>query len=130
MNIHNNNNNNNINLLLNDDPINSSQCIIKENSLLPIDINIEHLDSDDTTNIVNNKTLTFATNNVYGLNNSIKNKQIIDTFIQQQIDFVGLSETHHKQFQELQCKDQIFYDTFWSNNFNKFTGVGLLVNKK
>ena len=81
MNIYNNNNNNNINLLLNDDPINSSQCIIKENSLLPIDINIEHLDSNDTTNIVNNKTLTFATNNVYGLNNSVKNKQIIDTFI-------------------------------------------------
>ena len=83
MNIHNNNNNININLLLNDDPINSSQCIIKENSLLPIDINIEHLDSDDTNNIVNNKTLTFATNNVHGLNNSVKNKQIIDTFIQQ-----------------------------------------------
>ena len=74
MNIHNNNNNNNINLLLNDDPINSSQCIIKENFLLPIDINIEHLNSEDTTNIVNNKTLTFATNNIHGLNNSVKNK--------------------------------------------------------
>ena len=107
-----NNNNNNINLNLNDDPNNTSQCIINKNSLLPIDINIEHLDSTDTKTIINNQTLTFATNNVHGLNNSVKNNQIIDTFIQQQIDFVGLTETHHKQYQELQCKEQSFYDTF------------------
>jgi len=125
-----NNKNNNINLNLNDDPNNTSQCIINKNSLFPIDINIEHLDSTDTKTIINNQTLTFATNNVHGLNNSVKNNQIIDTFIQQQIDFVGLTETHHKQYQELQCKEQSFYDTFWSNNFNKFTGVGLLINKQ
>ena len=77
-----NNNNNNINLNLNDNPNNTSQCIINKNSLLPIDINIEHLDSTDTKTIINNQTLTFATNNVHGLNNSVKNNQIIDTFIQ------------------------------------------------
>ena len=96
--------NNNINNIYNrnsdlsDETNHSSQCDVnyKENFLL-IDINIEYLLPNDTNNIINNKTLTFATNNIYGLNNSVKNKQIIDTFIQQEIDFVGLTETHHRQ---------------------------------
>ena len=83
----------------------------KEKFIL-ININIEYIPIKNTNNIINNKTLTFAINNIYGLNNSVKNKQIIDTFIQQEIDFVGLTETHHKQQHELQCKDQHFYDSF------------------
>ena len=45
-------------------------------------------------------------------------------------DFIGLTETHHKQHHQLQCKYQEDYMTFWSNNFNKFTGVGLLIKKQ
>jgi len=107
------NNLDNDTLLLNDDNSIFSQCPIvnnKNNSV--IDLNIEHLHNKDTTDIINQQTLTFATHNVHGLNNNVKNKQIIDSFILQQIDFVGLTETHHRPLHELQCKDQDFYDTF------------------
>jgi len=96
---------------------------------LPIDLNIEHLHNDDINNILNNRTLTFTTHNVHSLNNNLKNKQILETFMNQKIDFVGLTETHHKPHHELNCNHQEFYDTYWSNNFNKFTGVGFLVHK-
>jgi len=75
----NNNNLDNNNNTLNNDNSSALQCsIINNNSEL--DFNNEHLNDNDTTDIVNYKTLTFATHNVHGLNNNIKNKQIIDTF--------------------------------------------------
>jgi len=87
------------NTYLNDDNNNFlPQCYdnINNTKNMDIDLNIEHLNPEDTTDIINNRTLTFAKHNVHGLNNTVKNNQILETFINQQTDFVGLTETHHQ----------------------------------
>ena len=71
------------NTYLNDNNNFLPQCNdnINNNKNMDIDLNIKHLHPEDTTNIINNKTLTFATHNVHSLNNNIKNNQILETFI-------------------------------------------------
>ena len=73
--------------------------------------------------------ITFTTHNVKGLKNTINIKQIIEHFNLQNIDIIGLTETHYTQNQQFICKYQNQYDTFWSHNEYSFSGIGLLIKK-
>ena len=120
--------------------INNDSSVRLKNSSIPFSVNNEINETltsninnspNDTTNPIEHKNfISFATHNVHGLNHVVKNKQIIENFNLINTDFIGFTETHHKQHQQLQCKYQEDYMTIWSNNFNKFTGVGILIKKK
>ena len=56
-------------------------------------------------------------------------KQIIEHFSLQNTDIIGLTETHHTPNQQIICKYQDQYDTFWSHNEHSFSGVGILIKK-
>jgi len=59
----------------------------------------------------------------------VNSKQILEHFHLQEIDIIGLTETHHSNHQELFYKYQNDYDTFWSNNSYQFSGVGCFIKK-
>ena len=94
--IDNNINNNNIQKSV--DTTQTSDVNYKKNfSSIFLDTSIEQLHDDDKSSIISGQTLTFATHNVQGLRDSLKSKQILETFNLQHIDFIGLTETHHNK---------------------------------
>ena len=105
------NNNNNVRYENNNlDPVTISQQNLVDTMTHNVPSHIK-----DTPNPISKNVISFATHNVYGLNHIVKNKQIIETFNLIDADFVGITETHHKQhqqYQQLQCKYQNEYVTF------------------
>ena len=101
-----------------------------DSSFISFQDNIEHLNDDVKSSLISGDTLTFATHNVQGLRDSLKGKQILETFNLQNIDFIGLTETHHNKQQKLQYLYQKEYLTFWSNNNNNFSGTSLLIRDR
>jgi len=90
---------------------NNKDTSVRVNNNVPVPFSVNKTYSNDTP-ITNNKQLiindtntkqtknilSFATHNVHGLNHVVKNKQIIETFKIMNADFIGLTETHHKQY--------------------------------
>ena len=107
----------------------------RKNTIDRIDKNISHLDDTLSTNIIKGNTLTFATHNIRGINDStdpIKSSQIIEHFTHNKVDFIGLTETHHKTSMLYKHKQNQHFTTFWSqpDSLQPYAGVSLLISKK
>src|SRR3954453_15543935 len=107
----------------------------RQNTIDKLDKDISHLEENTCNNIINGDTLTFATHNIRGVNNNtdpIKFSQIIEHFSHNNIDFVSLTETHHKSNILYKHKQNQYYTSFWSqpDPTQPFAGVALLVSKK
>ena len=70
---------------------------VSDSSFISFQDNIEHLNDDTKSSLISGDTLTFATHNVQGLRDSLKGKQILETFNLQNVNFIGLTETHHNK---------------------------------
>jgi hypothetical protein len=89
----------------------------------PVTKQIEQTNSKDTP------TISFATNNVNSLQCELKNQFVNDTFLDLNIDFVGLTETRHKHNQSFRNKNDLNFLSFWSSKINIHAGVGILVKR-
>ena len=125
--------NNNVNLFLNNQVATFHEN--RQNKIDRIDKNISYLDDNLSNNIIKGDILTFATHNIRGINDStdsIKSSQIIEHFIHNKIDFVSLTETHHKSSILYKHKQNQYFTTFWSqpDSSQPYAGVGLLISQK
>jgi len=83
---------------------------------------------------VNRSMFKIATNNVRGLNEPVKQLQVINYMKIQAIDIMGLSETRlSKNTAGLLYRNESLYRAWWNcdpnpNQVRNFTGVGLIFN--
>jgi exonuclease III len=85
--------------------------------------------NDTTFNSKSTPTLSFATNNVNSLQCELKNQLINDTFLDLNVDFIGLTETRHKNDQSYRNKCDKNFLSFWSSRINETAGVGILIKR-
>ena len=77
----------------------------------------------------NTPNLSFATHNVNFLQCEIKNNSINNTFLDFNIDFIGLTKTRHKSNQFYHYTHDPNFCAFWSSYINVHAGVGILVKR-
>src|SRR3954447_25554977 len=85
--------------------------------------------NENSNNSKGTPTILFATNNVNSIQCELKHQFVNDTFLDLNIDFVGLSETRHKHNQSFRNKNDPNFLSFWSLKINIHAGVGILVKR-
>src|SRR6266498_2086361 len=74
--------------------------------------------------------LTIAIHNTRNLSDSTKYNQVLETMLNKNIDFLGVTETCHPKGQRFKAPSNLHYTAFWSNIVNKKAGVGLILHRK
>ena len=100
-----------------------------------VDLDIIHLEDDIAHKIIDGDTIQFSTHNILGMDEKsdpIKSSQIFEHCRINTLDFISLTETHHKNSMFYKHNKDDDYTSYWSkpDSNEPYAGVRLLVLKK